>query len=192
VKRRSAPAALGAVVLLAALGAGATGCSGPEEASPGTAAGPGPTTTTGPVATTGPAVTTTAAGAGEAAVLTEGRHPVFIVAADAAKRTMVVDEVQFLTGTAATKAAAEDGKESPPPNDYYIRNQNPRKRTVPVAPNASITVNTLKAEETGSATKNVPLKLAELASYFPNPDHPLFWVTVRGGQAQRIEQQFLP
>jgi hypothetical protein len=28
-------------------------------------------------------------------------------------------------GEDATKAAAEDNKESPPPNDYYIRNVNP-------------------------------------------------------------------
>jgi len=197
VKRSSGPAALGAVVLLAVLGVGATGCSGSKEASPGTVATTGATSGTGATASLGAtagtgATATTGARAREAAVLSDGRHALFIVSVDDGKRTMVVDVVQFLTGAAAAKAAAEDGKESPPPNDYYIRNQNPRKRTVPVAPNARITVNTLTAEETGSATQNVPLDLTELASYFPNPENPLFWVTVRGGRAQRVEQQFLP
>jgi len=124
VKRSSGPVALGAVVLLAVLAAGATGCSGSQEAAPGTAATTAAAATTGPTASTG-----TAAG----------------------------------TGATATTTAEQ-----------------------------ARTVNTLTAEETGSATQNVPLDLTELASYFPNPENPLFWVTVRGGQAQRVEQQFLP
>jgi hypothetical protein len=210
VKRRSGPAALGAAVLLAVLGAGTTGCTGSDEASSGapattaaasttvapTSTGAPATTTGGPATTEGPATTGAPAGGaaagGEAATLADGRHAVFIESVADAKRTMVVDEVQFLTGAAAAKAAAQDGKESPPPNDYYIRNLSPRTRSLRVAPNVRITVNGLTAEETGSATQNVPLDLTELASYFPNPERPLFWVTVQGGQVQRIEQRFLP
>jgi hypothetical protein len=204
VKRRPGPAALGAAVLLAVLGAGATGCTGSDRApsgapatttAPVTTAAPA-TTTGGPATTAAPATTGAPAGGGaaggEAATLADGRHAVFIESVADAKRTVVVDVVQFLTGAAAAKAAAEDGKESPPPNDYYIRNSSPRTRSLRVAPNARITVNGLTAEETGSATQNVPLDLTELASYFPNPERPLFWITVRGGQVQRIEQQFLP
>ncbi len=181
MKRCSRPAAVGVAVVLAASAAAAGGCTGSRNESPG------------PSATTRAAAPTpTTATAGEVTVLSDGRHPVFIVSVDDVRRTMVVDEVQFLTGAAAAKAAAEDGRESPPPNDYYIRNQNPRKRTVPVAEGARITVNGLTEEETGSATKSVPLELGELASYFPNPEHPLFWVTVEAGQALRVEQQYLP
>jgi hypothetical protein len=53
------------------------------------------------------------------------------------------------------QAAAEDGEESPPPNDYYIHNVNPRLRTLPVRSDAPITVNVLAAQSTGSATKDV-------------------------------------
>ena len=52
--------------------------------------------------------------------------------------TITFDLIQFFTGEAATKAAAEDGQGSPAPNDYYIRNVNPRLRTLPVRADAPI------------------------------------------------------
>jgi hypothetical protein len=95
-------------------------------------------------------------------------------------------------GAAAAKAAAEDGEESPPPNDYYIRNVNPRLRTLPVRDGAPITVNVLAAQATGSSTKDVPVDLAKLASYFPNSGTPPFWITVVQGQVTEMAQQYLP
>jgi len=41
-------------------------------------------------------------------------------------------------GDAATIAAAEDGEESPPPNDYYVRNSNPLVRTLSVGDGAIV------------------------------------------------------
>ena len=58
---------------------------------------------------------------------------------DPGQQTITFDLIQFFTGEAATKAAAEDGQESPPPNDYYIRNVNSRLRTLPVRSGAPIT-----------------------------------------------------
>jgi hypothetical protein len=45
----------------------------------------------------------------------------------------------WFTGDAATQAAAEDGEESPPPNDYYVRNINPVTREVPVGELVEVT-----------------------------------------------------
>jgi len=45
----------------------------------------------------------------------------------------------WFTGNAATQAAAEDGEESPPPNDYYVRNANPDTREVPVGELVEVT-----------------------------------------------------
>jgi hypothetical protein len=45
----------------------------------------------------------------------------------------------WFTGDAATEAAAEDGEESPPPNDYYVRNANPDTREVPVGELVEVT-----------------------------------------------------
>jgi hypothetical protein len=80
-------------------------------------------------------------------------------AVDADRRKVTFDLIQYLTGDAATRAAAEDGEESPPPNDYYIRNVNPRLRTLPVRADASITVNLLALEANGGAIKDTRVTL---------------------------------
>jgi hypothetical protein len=171
--------------MLTLLAASALGGCGGSDAPAGAGGG---------VATTGaPGPTTAAAPAtSEPVVLEGGRHPVYLKTVDPERRTITFDLVQFFTGTAAAKAAAEDGEESPPPNDYYIRNVNSRLRTLPVAAHAPITANTLTAQSSGSATKNVPLTLDELAGYFPASDADPFWITVDGGQVTRIAQQYLP
>jgi hypothetical protein len=167
------------LVLLATAALG--GCGGSDE--PGGAAA----TTAAPASTTAASPTTS-----EPVELADGRHPVYIKTVDPGQRTVTFDLIQFFTGDAATKAAAEDNEESPPPNDYYIRNVNPRLRTLPVAPDAPITVNVLAAQSTGSSTKDVSVTLAELAGYFPNSGTPPFWITVDGGQVTKMAQQFLP
>jgi hypothetical protein len=161
------------------------GCGGSDE--PAAGGGATAATTGATAAKPGGAPATT-----EQAVLEDGRHPVFIKTVDPGRRTVTFDLIQWFTGEAATKAAAEDGKESPPPNDYYIRNVNSRLRTLPVAADAPITVNLLAAQSTGNATKDVSVTLDELAGYFPNRDTGPFWLTVEGGQVTRIAQQYVP
>jgi hypothetical protein len=124
--------------------------------------------------------------------LADGRHPVYLKTVDPGQQTITFDLIQFFAGEAATKAAAEDGQESPPPNDYYIRNVNPRLRTLPVRSGAPITVNVLAAGSTGNATKDVSVTLAKLAGYFPNSGTAPFWITVDQGQVTKVAQQFLP
>ena len=146
----------------------------------------------GTPATTMPATTAGAPTTSEPVVLADGRHPIYIKTVDPDQQTITFDLIQFFTGDAATKAAAEDGEESPPPNDYYIRNVNSRLRTLPVRSDAPITVNVLAAGSTGSATKDVAVTLAELATYFPNSGTAPFWLTVDQGQVTKAAQQFLP
>ena len=134
--------------------------------------------------------TTTAASAGqpaEAAQLDNGRHPVLLERVDVSGRTVTVDLVQWFIGEAAAKAAAEDGKESPPPNDYYIRNVNPRLRTLPLDTSARLTLTAQTAGQGGSGP--VQVDLARLAA--SGRKH-LFWATVQGGRIQRLEEQYLP
>jgi hypothetical protein len=169
------------LTLLVALALG--GCGGSEQ--PGGAGGAAATTAA-------PAPTVSAPTTSEPVVLADGRHPVYLKSVDPDRRTITFDLIQFFTGDAATKAAAEDGKESPPPNDVYIRNVNSRLRTLPVAADAPITANTLTAQSSGSATKNVSLTLDELAGYFPNSGADPFWITVDQGQVTKMAQQYLP
>ena len=44
----------------------------------------------------------------------------------------------WFTGDAAVQASAEDGEESPPPNDYYVRNDNPATREVVLGDNVQV------------------------------------------------------
>ena len=53
-------------------------------------------------------------------------------------------------------------------------------------------MNVLAAQSTGSATKDVVVTLAKLASYFPNSGTPPFWITVEQGRVTKIAQQYLP
>jgi len=172
-----------AALLILLMTAALSGCGGSEQ--PGGAAGT-PATTVAPTSTAGGPATS------EPVMLADGRHPFYLKSVDPDQQTITFDLIQFFTGDAAAKAAAEDNQESPPPNDYYIRNVNPRLRTLPVAAGAPITVNVLAAQATGSSTKDVSVTLAELASYFPNSGTPPFWITVEQGQVTKIAQQYLP
>jgi hypothetical protein len=172
-----------ASLLALLVAAGLAGCgSSKKAATPGAA----------PATTAAPAPSAPSATTAEPAVLADGRHPVYIKTVDPVGRKITFDLIQFFTGEAAAKAATEDHQESPPPNDYYIRNVNPRLRTLPVRPDAPITVNVLAAQSTGSSTKDVTVTLAKLASWFPNAGTPPFWITVEQGQVAKIAQQYLP
>lgn len=136
--------------------------------------------------------TPTPAPTGTRTDLADGRHPAYLRSLDTAELTVVADVVQFLTGEAAEQAAKEDGAEVN--NDYYVRNQNPLLRTLPVAVDATVVVNTLSAEETGSSTQDHDVTLAKLAGYFANgtAQHALFHLTLAAGVVTEIREQYLP
>lgn len=70
---------------------------------------------------------------------TSARQFAFVKGAEdnAGEITLSLDYAQFLTGAAAAKAAKAAGDESPPPNDYYITNVNPKVRDLKIAPGAT-------------------------------------------------------
>jgi hypothetical protein len=129
---------------------------------------------------------------GQSVVLGDGRHPVLITTVDPDGHAITVDLIQFYWGDDATREAAKDHQESPPPNDYYIRNINTRLRTLPMTRDAVITTNTLTAGYTGSATKTVTVPLDRLRIVLLGRNSPPFWVTVRHGQVVRVAEQYLP
>jgi len=176
-------------LLVASLAVTGCGRSQPEEAPP-TADQP-------PAVTTAPAPKAPAPTGGSPArqpvVLPDGRHPVRITTVDPDQHKITFDLIQFYWGEDATQEAAKDHQESPPPNDYYIRNINPRLRTLPVRSDAAITTNTLTAGYTGSATKDIRLPLWRLAIVLQaNHNSPPFWITVDHGQVVKIAEQYIP
>jgi hypothetical protein len=160
---------------------GLVGCGSDDDSSGGGAA-----QTTAATA----AATTTTGQQAEPNQLADGRHPVIVKQVNVGGRTVTFDLIQWFEGDAAAKAAAEDGQESPPPNDYYTRNVNPRLRTLPVTPGARITVTRQTAGQGGgNAAGPVPADLATVAA--SGVGH-IFWATVQGGQIQALEEQYVP
>jgi hypothetical protein len=122
----------------------------------------------------------------EPVLLADGRHPVLLKAIDPGRGTVTFDLVQYFRDEEATSEAAKDHQESPPPNDSYMRNVNPRLRTLPVGANAAITANQL-----AGSNENVPVSLGRLAS-LTRAGSGVFWITVRDGQIVQIGEQWSP
>lgn len=135
-----------------------------------------------------------------AALLEDGRHPVFLAELDGEARTVTVDLIQFLTGQEAADAYAEDVPDDPdpgPPNDYWIRNESTELRTLPIA--EDVTVSVIRLGEASSAEgepwtlEGLPDHLAEQVGA---PDGQLgwspWWLTVEDGVVVAIEEQYLP
>jgi hypothetical protein len=132
----------------------------------------------------------------------DGKNAAYLTRVDTSAKTVTFDVVQFLSDDAATKAYKRDhpGETEGPPEGYYIVNDNPQLRTVPVSPQVQVKVVNFDAPD--AATK--PIKFADLPKFFANasqykPDpgdkrlatNP-FWVTVSHGQITVIEEQYLP
>ena len=106
------------------------------------------------------------------------------------------DLAYFLTGEEANQAAEDRGLETPVPNDYFIVNDNPKKRLTPLEG-----VYSVKYIPEGSGLSS-PVKAHEaqflgwmgetVQTDFPPKDTSWWWVTIENGSVTRIEQQYLP
>jgi hypothetical protein len=116
------------------------------------------------------------------------------VRVDTRAGSATVDVVQFFTGDAAATAAEEDGAiDLPPPNDYWIRNDNALLRTLSVVSDTPVTTNALTGLETGDATMDLRVSL-EYLEQVPRRrlSHALFWITTKNDTIVRIAEQYLP
>jgi hypothetical protein len=157
-----------------------------------------PTTTTSSTTTTSAATTTTidtnslAEGSGctpGGAGLGDGVWFGFV---DSANATAIeFDLACWFTGDAAALAAAEDGEESPPPNDYYIRNVNPQLRTISVATGTDVfwlpDIGDPSTQTTVPYADWLTGRTARGSGYQPG-----VWLTIAGGEIVHIEEQYVP
>jgi hypothetical protein len=103
------------------------------------------------------------------------------------------DRAIYLTGPAADAASAAHGGESPVPNDYYIQNDNPRLRDVPVRDDVTV-VGSIAL--TGSpAAKPVSLQallslVTRLGSGELSPPFDLRYDAQ--GQVSRVQEMYVP
>lgn len=173
-----------------------TTTGGPEPPPP-TATSPTSTTaTTGLTTTTEPATTTSvstnelASGSGctpGTDDLPDGRW--FGFATGTTGTSIGFDLACWFSDEAATLAAAEDGEESPPPNDYHIRNANALIRTVPVTEGAEVIWMRNPGDPATVETISFTVWVAdrEARQYQPG-----IWIDVADGSVSSVEEQYVP
>lgn len=109
---------------------------------------------------------------------------------------LTADYAQLLTGKAAADAATAHGDESPPPNDYYILNDNPKLRTFPLAKTASVIVLGWGGTD-ATARKTIPV--GQFMDVMPGGVNPQdqwvrapYYITITGGTITKVEQYYIP
>ncbi len=161
----------------------ATGAPATEKTAPGPSSGPtGSASTASPVPPPSPEIE-------------DGKHFVFVKTATTGTPGMLrFDLAYFLTGDEANQAAQENGDEVPVPNDYYIVNDNPKLRTVPVADDAEVLVydwSTCCDTFTHATFDAFAGYIADPTADFHGKLSP-YWIRVKGGQIVKIQEQYLP
>ena len=101
--------------------------------------------------------------------------------------TITFDLACFFTGDAAVAAAGADGEEA---FDFYIRNQNPKLYTVPIAPDAEVFfIDGMTIELTEIPVSAWPSN----ESYLRCPDQYCgVWLYVNDAVATGVVEQYLP
>jgi hypothetical protein len=178
----------GALIAVSSEGAAApdTGIT-PSTSSPPTVSD-SPTGTPEPPETEAPAAAETAS-----SILEDGRHLVYVDTAflsEDGPARIRFDLVYFHTGAEAEEVAEAHGEDAP--NGYYIENDNPRLRTLPLADEVEV-----EYVPEGRCCElqpgNVDAWLGSVTQTSPTdyPEDAPWWFTVEDGRITRIEQQFL-
>lgn len=177
---------LPAAILVLALAV--TACSSGSSSVTG-----GPSTGSEPGTSPSPEVTeTSTVEPTPVAEIEDGRHFVFVKRAKDGGVTF--DLAYLLTGKDAEQAAKDAGEELPVPNDYFIVNDNPKLRTVPVADGAKVMV----YDWSKCCDSYTSITYDEFAGYIASPTNDFhgtlspYWLRVQGGQIVKIEEQYLP
>jgi hypothetical protein len=123
-------------------------------------------------------------------VLADGRYDAYIRTVDRGRNQLVVDLVQTFHDQAAVDAAIADGK----PRDQaqylgvWVRNQNPRLRTLPLASDLRLD---LRGGDCEAPRSHQLAKLAADARLMSGSVHAYYFtLTVAGGAVHRV-QEFL-
>jgi len=136
-------------------------------------------------------------------LIEDGKNFAFVRSVDTSTDppTVTYDLAYFLTGDAATQAAKTRGDEVPPPNDYYIVDDNPRLRTVDLSPSVRIALfdwnNCCDATVNASVDEfahavNAGKKQTTVRRHLFNGRLSPYWLFGGEGTIVRIEEQFLP
>jgi hypothetical protein len=121
-------------------------------------------------------------------VLADGRYDAYIREVNTRGDYLVVDLVQVFEGDAAVDAAVADGqsRETAQVLYTYIRNQNPRLRTLPMAADLRLD---LRGIDCAAPASHQLAKLAADAKAMSGPQHTYYFtLTVAGGAVHRVQE----
>ncbi len=117
---------------------------------------------------------------------------------------LIIDYAEFLSGDEGVQAAIEDGElpadqaEEGLPNDFYIRNQNPQLRTLPVADGAPIylfdytTTGEFDFDAVNLDTLVRIMETGDSSAYYSSlTDYPV-WLVVNDNTILQVTPQYLP
>ncbi|HEV3462831.1 MAG TPA: hypothetical protein VG846_02495 [Actinomycetota bacterium] len=123
-----------------------------------------------------------------AQVLPDGRTPAYITGVDAGNDRIVVDVVQVFHDDEAVKAAIADGKPASQAKYYtgWIRNENSRLRTLPLAANLDVRLMGSCEDSDDRATV-----LARLADHAKRKGGYYFDLTVADGKVTKIQERMV-
>jgi len=158
---------------------------------PTTTTSPSTTSTSGPTTTTDTVIDTNDLAEGSGCTpgggsLPDGEWYGLVVSQGA--DSLEFDLACWFTGDGAVQAAAEDGEESPPPNDYYVRNANPETRDVPVASDVDVVF-----YPDGDPTNEDTVSYDEWDALVAQRGYELgVWLEVEEGVITEIREQWVP
>jgi hypothetical protein len=122
-----------------------------------------------------------------APVLADGQYDAYITRVDSRQRRLVVDVVQVFHDARAVKEAVADGK-SPAEAKYlttWVRNQNPRLRTLPLAGDVQVKLRDTCGEGGGDRDA----QLTRLAANARLNGTYYYTLTVDDGTVERIQER---
>lgn len=111
--------------------------------------------------------------------------------------SVILDEAEWLTGDAASRAMREaglcpDGEPCEPPNGYYIRNVSPEAERYTVPDGFEVIMQTWSHDEQGSYNWSQPVPYAVFLGRASDYRSLPFHATVRGNELVRLEEQYVP
>jgi hypothetical protein len=121
-------------------------------------------------------------------VLADGRYDSYIRTVDAGNQRLVVDLVQVFQGRAAVDAAITDGmaRDKAQYLGVWVRNQNPRLRTLPLARDLRLD---LRGGDCEAPLNHQLAKLASDARMMSGSTHTYYFtLTVTGGAVHQVQE----
>jgi hypothetical protein len=128
-----------------------------------------------------------AAGAAAAPALDDGDHDAYITKVDRANDRIVVDVIQVFHDNAAARAAIADGKSASDARylTTWVRNENPRLRTLPLAGDLRVELR----DACGEPGPDREALLTRLAANASLDGTYYYTLTVRAGAVERIQER---